>query len=66
MTGDEVKQARKQLGLTQTQLAEVMGLTGKTYISKIENNTQPLGEVSIRLLKAYLAGYRPEDWPSQD
>jgi transcriptional regulator with XRE-family HTH domain len=66
MTGDKVKQARKQLGLTQAQLAQVMGLTGKTYISKIENNTQPLGEVSIRLLKAYLAGYRPEDWPNQD
>lgn len=63
MDGQQIKAARKQLGLTQTQLAEVMGMTDKSYISKLESGAVNLGRTSQRLLQAYLDGYRPKDWP---
>lgn len=63
MTGDDIRTARKQLGLTQKQLAEVIGMTDKSYISKLESGAVNLGRTSQRLLQAYLDGYRPKDWP---
>ena len=63
MTGDEIREARKHLGLTQSQLAEVMGMTDKSYISKLESGGVNLGRTSQKLLQAYLDGYRPKDWP---
>lgn len=63
MTGAEVRDARKRLGLTQTQLAELMGMTGASYISRIEKDVQAIGSSSQRLVQAYLEGYRPKDWP---
>ena len=63
MTGDEIKQARRRLGLTQAEFAKVMGFTGKSYVSRIETAPDPLSRTSIRLLNAYLEGYRPRDWP---
>ena len=63
MDGQQIRDARKQLGLTQTQLAEVMGYSGKSYVSQVEIGMKSIGGAAERLLKAYLAGYRPEDWP---
>jgi len=63
MTGDEIRQARKQLGLTQAEFARVMGWTGAAYVSRIEGGSNPLSRTSCRLLTAYLSGYRPGDWP---
>lgn len=65
MTPTEAKEARTALGLSQTQLAEVMGLRGKQTVSEWERGArQPDGQ-SVRLIQAYLAGYRPADWPTQ-
>lgn len=66
MTRDEIKAARKQLGLTQVQLAEVMGYNSNTYISRVEGGDRDMSEQAQRLLEAYLSGYRPKDWPGQD
>ena len=63
MDGQQIRDARKYLGLTQTQFSEVMGMTDKSYISKLESGAVNLGRTSQRLLQAYLDGYRPKDWP---
>jgi transcriptional regulator with XRE-family HTH domain len=63
MNGHEIRAARKHLGLTQSQLAEVMGYVGKSYISTIESGPRGMSDQGQRLLQAYLDGYRPKDWP---
>ncbi len=53
---------RNRLHLNQTELAEVMGYSGQSAISRIERGVvcPPLAE---RLIRAYGWGYRPKDWP---
>ena len=38
--GEKIKQRRKELGMTQTELAEKMGYVSKTSICKIETNAE--------------------------
>lgn len=45
--GDRIKERRKQLKLTQTQLAEKVGYSDKTGISKIENHFVDLPQSKI-------------------
>ncbi|MEH0069137.1 hypothetical protein V6L77_00560 [Pannonibacter sp. Pt2-lr] len=33
-------------------------------VAKLERGTKSLDTARIRLLQAYLAGYRPADWPA--
>lgn len=63
MTPAELKQARKTLGLTPQQMADMLGYGAKTRISEIENGKANPSAAVIRLLHAYVAGYRPSDWP---
>lgn len=63
MTPEEIKAARKALGLTQAQLAQVMGYAYKSYVGGLEIGSSKISAQGERLLQAYLAGYRPEDWP---
>ena len=62
MTPADFAAARKRLGLTQAQLAAVMGYGNKARISEIERGER-LPPLAKRLLRAYLDGYRPDDWP---
>jgi DNA-binding transcriptional regulator YiaG len=62
MTPAEFKQAMQSLDLTQVQLAAVMGVRGPT-ISEWKTGKRGLSDTSARLLRAYLDGYRPDDWP---
>lgn len=63
MTPAELKQARQSLGLDQHQMAAMLGLGAQTRISEIENG-KPTSQSVIRLMRAYVAGYRPDDWPA--
>jgi transcriptional regulator with XRE-family HTH domain len=65
MSPNEFKEARRKLGLTQAELAYLLGYRGVMSISKIERGLSPLPDQSAggRLLKAYLDGYRSNDWP---
>jgi len=63
MTPDQVRDARKALGLTQTQLARVMKLRGNASVSDWETGVRNIGPCYVLLLRAYLDGYRPDDWP---
>ena len=63
----KIKKARKDLGLTQAQMGAMLECDGET-VKKME---YPLNRKTyrrparrmMRLLDAYLAGYRPPDWP---
>jgi len=61
--------ARRQLGLTQTQLARVLD-TDPQSVRRIEmdpsrSTSRTPAPRMIRLMQAYLDGYRPSDWPLQ-
>jgi DNA-binding transcriptional regulator YiaG len=66
MTPTELQQARQSLGLTQSQLAPLLGYSNKTRISELERGTREPGAAVVRLLQAYLDGYRPADWPGKE
>ena len=63
MTPAEIRNAREALALTQGQLAAVMGLRGQSAVSEWERGLKNPDGRSVRLLRAYLDGYRPADWP---
>jgi len=61
VTPQQIKAARKQLGLNQAEFAQIMGL-GYDYITKIETGRSTLGATASILLRAYLDGYRNQEW----
>jgi len=62
MTPEEFRAARVQLGLTQAELARVLGYGKPIRVSEIERGIRNPSQSAVRLVQAYLAGYRPEDW----
>ena len=65
MTPAELKAARRTLGLTAKQMAALMGMTVEG-VYRVESATGRKPPVRyVRLMKAYLAGYRPDDWPGE-
>ena len=65
----EFKEARTELGLTQNQLGQMLDTDGGTIrrieMSPDKNTARTPAPRMIRLLKAYLTGYRPDDWPEK-
>lgn len=67
MTPAEVRTARDKLGLTGEQLGLMLGYSpkrGKQAVSELEH-WKPLKGPYLRLLRAYLDSYRPDDWPQK-
>lgn len=68
MTPEQIKGARHDLGLTTAQLGQMLDIkderTMRKHMQPVESaqHKQPSPRM-VRLLKAYLAGYRPDDWP---
>tara|TARA_R100001086_G_scaffold184102_1_gene102798 strand:+ start:505 stop:720 length:216 start_codon:yes stop_codon:yes gene_type:complete len=65
MTPDEIRQARQSLGLTQSQMADMLGYGAAPRITEIERGARCPSDSVVRLIHAYLDGYRPEDWPER-
>lgn len=63
MTPAEIKQHRETLGLTQAQIAPLLGYSATQRVSEIERGTRNPSDAAAQLLQAYLNGYRPPDWP---
>ena len=67
MTPEEIKEARQKLGLSQSQLGAVLDTDAST-VRKMElapessTHRKPAPRM-LRLIQAYLEGYRPDDWP---
>jgi len=68
MTPVELYEARRRLGLTVTQFAHMIG-HNQTNVRRMEHaewtNTRPVSRTTERLVRAYLDGYRPDDWPQE-
>lgn len=69
MTPTEIKTARSALKLTQMQLAGMID-TDPQSVRRMEQDPtastfrKPAPRM-VRLIQAYLSGYRPSDWPQQ-
>lgn len=66
MNGNEIKAAREALGLKNADLAAMLDITparATQTISDWVTGRQQMDGARARLLRAYLAGYRPDDWP---
>lgn len=67
MTPTQIKEARRMLGLTQSQLAQLLE-TDPQSIRRMEmdpsaaTHRKPAPRMA-RLIAAYLDGWRPADWP---
>ena len=67
MTPEEMREARLTLGLKLREMADMLGYTGAhaaQQIHKLEVGSRDISPPVARLVKAYLDGYRPEDWPA--
>jgi DNA-binding transcriptional regulator YiaG len=67
MTPEEISDARHELGLSQREMADMLD-TDKQTVRRMEMDpsAQTAREPAprmVRLIKAYIAGYRPDDWP---
>ena len=62
MTGDEIREIRVGLGLTQEQMARLLGYSSNQRISDIERGTRDAGPAVELLLRAYRDGHIPLDW----
>lgn len=65
MTPTEIREARTTLGLTGAQMGAVLGYGegARMRVSELERGVRQPSESVVRLLRAYLDGYRPDDWP---
>lgn len=66
MTAAQIAKVRRQLGLTLEAMATMLGYQGKQrrqMMYDLEAGRRRLREPQRRLVKAYLDGYRPDDWP---
>ena len=66
MTPDQLARARQRLGLTLEQMATMLGYEGeqrRQMMYDLESGRRAIRNPQCRLTEAYLAGYRPKDWP---
>ncbi|AZB63135.1 helix-turn-helix domain-containing protein [Cereibacter sphaeroides] len=63
MTPAEFREARQTLGLTQAGLAALVGRQARN-IRQWEAGDRAIDDAAVRLVRAYLDGYRPSDWPA--
>lgn len=67
MTPSEIREARQKLGLSASQLAAMLDTDPQTIRRMEQSETaktfrSPAPRM-VRLIRAYIDGYRPEDWP---
>lgn len=67
LTGDEVRAIRKELGLSQAELATELGYEGslrRQRISRVENGHEIMNYAKANLLLAIKDGYKPRKEPA--
>jgi len=67
MTPDQIKKARQELGLKQRELAVILDTDPHTVrrleMTEDKATARKPAPRMVRLIQAYLDGYRPSDWP---
>jgi ribosome-binding protein aMBF1 (putative translation factor) len=68
MDHNEFTAARRKLGLSVSQLALMLGVhdvqVRRMATAPDKESHRPVNGTTERLIKAYLEGYRPKDWPA--
>jgi DNA-binding transcriptional regulator YiaG len=70
MTPTEIRAARLALGITQAELAKMLNVEART-VRRMESDPahsthrKPAVRMA-RLIRAYLDGHRPVDWPKKE
>jgi transcriptional regulator with XRE-family HTH domain len=62
----QFKEVRISLGLTQLEMAPLLGCNSQDLLSQIERGLIEPSASMYRLLQAYASGYRPADWPKDN
>jgi hypothetical protein len=65
MTPAQFREALQSLGLDQAAAVKMLGYSRQASISDICTGKRNPSGAAVRLLQAYLNGYRPKDWPTQ-
>ena len=65
MTGDEMREARRRLGMTMPELCEALRHGAPSTLYDMEAGRRPVSEPVDWKLRAMLDGYRPE-WIKED
>jgi DNA-binding XRE family transcriptional regulator len=60
---EHFKMVREALGLTQAEMAKMLGYGSRVRVAELEAGTRKPSASVVRLLQAYLNGYQPPDWP---
>jgi DNA-binding transcriptional regulator YiaG len=63
MTPAEIKATRLSFGLDQKDMATMLGYSTPARVSELERGVRVPSDAVLRLLRSYLDGYRPPDWP---
>jgi hypothetical protein len=63
MTPTHIRDALQSLGLDQAAAVKMLGYSRQASISDITTGKRNPNGAAVRLLQAYLDGYRPKDWP---
>jgi len=64
MTPEEFHVIRTRLGLNAREMADMLGYSAAPRIFEIERGKFAITPMVQRLMRAYEAGYRPDDWPA--
>lgn len=65
MSPAEFKAARRKLGLSASQLGEILNTDPRTVRKwEDESGTRPPNPIACRVIKWMLAGYRPPEFPN--
>ncbi len=67
-TPEQIKEARRELGLSGSEMGRMLDINDpKTYrcyeMDADKGSHRKLPPRASRLIRAYLQGYRPDDWP---
>lgn len=68
MTPEQLARARERLGLTLSEMADMLGYEGeqrRQMIHKLEAGLREIRRPQTLLVEAYLSGYRPPNWPGK-
>lgn len=62
-TPERIKAMRTAFGFTQRTFASLLGYADVIRVAELESGKSRPAPAVVRLLKAFAAGYRPDDWP---
>ncbi|KAB0675605.1 hypothetical protein [Aureimonas leprariae] len=71
MSFAEFKRAQEAVGLTDAQLAQMLGFEDPQHLRRLKTSPDKAHHKRVmpytaRLMRAYVDGYRPSDWPSSE